>query len=76
VVEEGSASREDPPTDRHLPVDIGGGRVDLADDDIEHAIEQLVFVRHVLVQGHRHDAELLGEPAHAEGLDTASIGHD
>jgi thioesterase domain-containing protein len=34
--------------------------------DVDHAVEQLLLVRHVLVERHRHDAELLREAAHAE----------
>jgi hypothetical protein len=52
---------------RRLHLRIRVGRID-------HAVQQLVLVGHVLVQRNRHDAELLGELAHAECVDTAVIG--
>ena len=42
--------------------------LDLAEDDVDHAVEELVLVGDVLVERHRHDAELLREAAHAERL--------
>ena len=52
----------------------GGGSLDLADDDLDDAIEQVVLVADVAVEGHRVDAELLAELAHAQRLDAAPIG--
>src|SRR5918996_3172537 len=74
MAEEGPAGREDPLTDGRLPVGPGKRRVDLPDDDVDHPVEQLVLVGDVLVQGHRDDAELFGQVAHAERLDTTVIG--
>ena len=48
--------------------------VDLADDDVDDAVEQVVLVADVAVEGHRLDAELLAELAHAQGLDPAPVG--
>ena len=50
-------------------------RVDLADDEVDHAVEQFVLVRDVLVQRHRDDAQLLGQVAHADRVDPAAVGH-
>jgi hypothetical protein len=66
MAEEGSAGRKNPLPDCRLPVGPASRRIDLADDDVDHPVEHLVLVRHVLVQRHRNDAELLGELAHAE----------
>ena len=66
MAEERSAGREDPLPDRLLPVVPAGRRIDLPDDDVDHPVEHLLLVGHVLVQRHRHDTELLGEVAHAE----------
>jgi adenine/guanine phosphoribosyltransferase-like PRPP-binding protein len=46
----------------------------LAEDDLDHAVEQVVLVDDVLVQGHGHSAELLSEAAHAQGLDAVGVG--
>ena len=47
--------------------------VDLAEDRLEQAVEQVVLVADMAVERHRVDAELLAELAHAQGLDSASI---
>ena len=49
---------------RRLPVDVGGRRLDLGEDDVDHLVEQHVLVRHVVVEGHRACAEFAGERAH------------
>ena len=69
-----AACREDPVADRRLPVGVGAGGIDLADDDVEHAVEQLVLVGEVLVERHRHHVELLREPAHAERIGSLPVG--
>ncbi len=48
--------------------------VDLADDDIDDPIEDVVLVLDMVVQRHRIDPEFLAELAHAHGLTAASIG--
>ncbi len=50
------------------------GQLDLADDHVRDAIEDLVLVPDVAVERHRIDAELLAEPAHAQGVDALAIG--
>ena len=59
VSQERPARRQDALPDRALPVGVRRRRIDLADDDVDHAVEQFVLVRDVLVQRHRDDAELL-----------------
>ena len=56
------------------PVVVDRRRLDLAEDDVDHAIEELILVRHVLVERHRHHAELLREPAHAEPVKPVLVG--
>jgi hypothetical protein len=57
-----------------LPVAAGGGRLDLGEDQVDHAVEQVAAVGHVVVQRHRLDAELLGQLAHRQLLDAARVG--
>ena len=70
-----AAGGEDPLAHRRLPVRVLDRRIDLGDDHVDHPVQEFVFVGHVLVQRHRDDAELLREPAHAERLDAALVGH-
>ena len=51
-----------------------GGRLDLAEDDVDHPVEEVVLVGDVVVERHRLDAELLGELAHRELLRPALVG--
>ena len=51
-----------------------GRQVDLAEDEIDDAVDELVLVGEVVVERHRLDPELLAELAHAEGLEPALIG--
>jgi hypothetical protein len=57
-----------------FPVAAGWRCTDLAEDKIDHAIEQVVLVGDVVVERHRFDAELLAELAHAERLDAGTVG--
>ena len=66
--------RDRPATHRLLPVVYVESQVDLARDELDHAVEDVVLVGHVVVQRHRLDAELLGELAHAERLDPTLVG--
>jgi NAD(P)-dependent dehydrogenase (short-subunit alcohol dehydrogenase family) len=47
----------------------------LADDKLDHPIEDLVLVFDVVVERHRFDSELTSELAHAERLNTARVCH-
>ena len=64
----------DLPTERRPPVrtvDVDG---DLADDDVDHAVEQVLLAADVGVERHGLDAEILAEPAHADRFDALPIG--
>ena len=67
-------SGEDLASHRGTPVIAGPAGHDLADDDIDRPVEQVVLVPDVPIQCHRLDAELLAEPSHAQGVDAAAIG--
>ena len=58
---------------RALPVAGGAGNVDLADDDVDRPVEDVVLVPHVAIQRHRLDPELLPELAHAQRVDAVAI---
>ena len=49
-------------------------RLDLAEDDVDHGIKELILVRHVLIERHRHNPELLSKLAHAEPVNPAGVG--
>src|SRR5207248_8248657 len=59
---------------RLLPVVAPGTQRYLADHGIGHAVQEVVLVAHVRVEGHRLDTQLLREPAHADRLDAVPIG--
>ena len=56
-----------------LPVSLRRGRLALGEDEVEDAVEQVVLVRHVVVEGHRLEAEHLAELPHRHGLDPALV---
>ena len=74
VTQECATCGEDPLPQRGPPVGAGDRRIDLADDDVDQPVQQLVLVRDVLVQRHRDDAEILAELAHADRVDPAGVG--
>ncbi len=47
---------------------------DLADDQLDEAVEQVVLVPDVPVEGHRVDPELLAELAHAQRVEPVAVG--
>jgi hypothetical protein len=59
---------------RRGPVDRVDGLVDLAHDDIDEAVEDRFLVGHVVVEGHRLDAEPPGEAAHGQCGEPAVVG--
>ena len=68
------ASRaEDRRAERGLPIRAVAVDRDLADDELEHAVEEIVLVANVRVQRHRLDPELGAEAAHADGLDALPV---
>jgi hypothetical protein len=68
------ARRDGPASHGRPPVLVDRRRLDFAEDDVDHPIEELILVRHVLVERHRHHAELLREPAHAEPVKAVLVG--
>src|SRR5947209_12011996 len=68
------AGRNPPMTHRRLPVGSAGGQDDLAEDEVDDAVEEVVLVGHVVVQRHRLDPEGFTELAHAERPDPALVG--
>src|SRR5712692_7907395 len=59
--------------DRGLPLGIGGWRGDLAHQEIDHAIADVVFAPHVVVERHRLHPERLSEPAHGDRPDPVRV---
>jgi hypothetical protein len=57
-----------------LPVIAPGRLLDLSEDRLDQAVEQIVLVANVAIQRHGVDAELLAQLAHAERLDAAAVG--
>ena len=45
---------------------------DLGEGELDEAVEDRVLVRQVVVDRHRLDAEVVGQPAHREGVDPSS----
>src|SRR5438309_8383286 len=60
--------------DSGLPIGSGGRRIDLADDHIDHSVQELFLVGHMLVERHRDDPQLLSEISHAQCFDPDVIG--
>lgn len=50
------------------------GRVNFADDDLDHSVKEVFLVGDVLVQRHGDDMELFGQPPHAERTDAYGVG--
>src|SRR4051794_9533124 len=57
-----------------LPVPVRRGRVDLAEDDVDHPVEEVGLAGDVVVERHRLDPELLGELAHRQLLGPTLVG--
>ena len=53
---------------------VAGRDLDLAHDEVDDAVPDVVFVGDVVVQGHRLNPELLTEPAHRERLEPTFVG--
>ena len=68
------ACRDGPLPHGGLPSHVSGRQADLAEHDVDHAVEQVALVGHVVVQRHRFHPEHLAELAHAEGRDAAVVG--
>ncbi len=59
---------------RLSPAVVRRGQFDLGEDQIDHPVQQVLLVGHVVVQGHRLDPDGLAQLAHAERLQTAGVG--
>ena len=70
------ADRYRSPAHSRLPVSTVRREVDLAEYEIDDAVQDVVLVGDVVVERHRLDLELLTEPAHGERLDPARIGEN
>src|SRR6478672_3079254 len=57
-----------------MPVSIARRSVDLGEDHVDDAVEDLALVGHVVVDRHRLDAELLREGADRQGGQAAGVG--
>ena len=81
VVHQDGPGGERPVPDGSLPV-VGAGRevdtvdafLDLGDEDVDHSVEDVLLVVHVVVERHRLYAERFGEVAHAERLEPLAVG--
>lgn len=56
------------------PVGAVLGDLDLADHQLEHPVEDLLFVGDVLVERHRLDTKLGSKTAHGEGAESLPVG--
>ncbi len=68
------AQGDGPLPHRQSPLLARRGQFDLAEDQIDNAVEQVLLVGHMVVQGHGLDPDGLAELAHAERLQTAGVG--
>ena len=71
MAEQGIADRDGPLAHGGLPVRAGYRHIDLAEDEVDDAVEDSLLVGEVVVERHRLDAERLAELAHAERLEPA-----
>ena len=58
---------------RRRPVVLTCGQVDLADHEVDDAVEQVDLVLDVVVQRHRIHAKAPAELAHAQGIDASLV---
>jgi hypothetical protein len=57
-----------------LPLPFAGWQFNLAEDEVDQAVQEVGLVRHMVVEQHRFHAEDLSEPAHAQVVDAVLIG--
>ena len=74
VLQDPGARRQHAPADGPPPVRVGLDRLDPRDDDVDHAVHQLVATGDVLVQRHGRHVEGLREAAHRDGLQADEVG--
>ena len=73
VARQDLARRERSLSHRRPPIDLIGGQFDLAEHDVDHAVEEFALVGDVVVERHRLDAEGLAELAHAQRRDSVLV---
>src|SRR5919108_4355480 len=66
--------RDRPLTHGGPPINAADRLIDLAENKVDHAIQNVLLIPHVVVEGHRLDPKSLAELAHAERFDAVSIG--
>src|SRR5450759_4884486 len=69
-----SPNRDRPLTYGPLPAFLGGRQLDLAENQVDHAVEKVLLAGDVVVQRHRLDPHRLTELAHRERLDSVLVG--
>src|SRR3954462_11114682 len=74
VAQQALADGQRPPPHSRLPAVLAGGQLELAEDHVNHAVEQVLLVGDVVVQRHRPAPELLSNPAHAQRLQATGVG--
>ena len=57
-----------------VPVSAVRRQLDLAQDEVDDPVQEVVLVRDVVVERHRLDAERLAELPHRQRLDPALVG--
>ena len=57
-----------------LPLGVRQGELDLAEHEIDHAVENLVLAGHVVVERHRLDVQPVREPAHRQRAHARLVG--
>jgi hypothetical protein len=74
VLPEDSARRAGPSRDLGAPLAVGRRQLDLAEDDVDDAVEDLVLVGDVVVDRHRLHPELLGQGPDRQPGDPTGVG--
>jgi hypothetical protein len=74
VAAEGGPGRVGPLAHGLLPAPLPRRKVDLAEDVVDHAVQQRVLAGHVVVERHGLDPELVGQLAHAQRGDAVLVG--
>ncbi len=53
---------------------VSVGTVDLAEDEVDDAVADVLLVGHVVVERHRLDSEVIAEAAHRQRLEPTFVG--
>jgi hypothetical protein len=57
------------------PLQLGIGHELAAHDPVAHQVEQLVLAADVVIEAHRPEPELGGDPPHRDRLEAVGVGH-